>query len=384
MSETFHIRRRPRHRSAMRSHRLGQAMSRPVQGGAAAAEMPHFDLREPESSRRTLLTGSLAFLIHGGAVGLLALAAALAPVIEEDIIPVQLLRPEAPEPPDEPAPARKALRERRSLDFAPSVQSVQPQIVNPNVVREAAPQVTAEAIQMDAVSASAAPTEISRTNVTSVERVSAINSIASARASAIDVPTSVGPVVRGPKRVNAAAGPSVGPRKVDIDTDAYSIGTGTLAIGTGSSVREGKLSNRDVLGSADGAPLVAVNVAVGDGLLMGSGGTGSSLQPGGSMATSDCLRIPAVQSYMVSVRERMLDRWRLPAGVAADQEVTLRFKLDVAGSASNVELVRADDNALGASAVDALRNASPFPPIPETARCLAQRRLTGTFSNPSG
>jgi hypothetical protein len=48
-----------------------------------------------------------------------------------------------------------------------------------------------------------------------------------------------------------------------------------------------------------------------------------------------------------------------------------------------VELVRSSDNALGVSAVDALRAASPFPPIPDRARCLAQRRLIGTFTNPS-
>jgi len=62
--------------------------------------------------------------------------------------------------------------------------------------------------------------------------------------------------------------------------------------------------------------------------------------------------------------------------------VTLKFRLDVAGSASRVALVRATDNALGASAIDALRAASPFPPLPEDARCLARVPITATFSNP--
>ena len=39
-------------------------------------------------------------------------------------------------------------------------------------------------------------------------------------------------------------------------------------------------------------------------------------------------------------------------------------------------------NAMGASAVDALRAASPFPPMPDQVRCLSQHSLIGTFSNP--
>jgi TonB family protein len=68
--------------------------------------------------------------------------------------------------------------------------------------------------------------------------------------------------------------------------------------------------------------------------------------------------------------------------VDAGLRVMLRFHLDVAGSATNVAVVKADDNALGASAVDALRSASPFPPMPDDARCLAQIPIVGTFRNP--
>ena len=113
--------------------------------------------------------------------------ASLAPVIEEVIIPVQILKDEPPPPKqEEPAPAPKALAERRSLDYAPAVQAVQPQIVNPRVVAEAAPAVSAEVLQMDAVSSVVAPKQINRA-ATVVERVSAVNSIVAARASAVDV-----------------------------------------------------------------------------------------------------------------------------------------------------------------------------------------------------
>jgi len=381
MSERPQLRRRHPHRSAMSRHRMGLAFERPLAGDVAVADMPVLAPREPEGNRRTLVTGSLAAMIHGGAVLVLLILASLAPVIEEELIPVQLLKNEA-EQPDEPAPARKVLAERRSVNFAPQMQTVQPQIVNPRVVADASPSIQAETLQMDAVNTVVAPRQVARTH-TVVERVSTINSVATATASAVDLPATSGPAVRGPIKVDAPAGPSVGPRKVEVATNARSLGTGTLSVGDGSSVRDGVLSDRDVLGSPDGTPLVNVNVAIGDGELLGSGGTGDSLAPGGSQSTAECLGRSEVQAYMVLIRDRMLARWQLPPGAAANQEVALRFRLDVAGSASGVELVRASDNALGASAVDALRSASPFPPLPEAARCLAQRRLTGTFKNPS-
>ena len=85
---------------------------------------------------------------------------------------------------------------------------------------------------------------------------------------------------------------------------------------------------------------------------------------------------------MQDIHDRVVNHWRLPPGLDANQAVKLRFRLDVAGSATSVSLVEADDNALGASAVDALRAASPFPPMPETVRCLSDFSLIGTFTNP--
>jgi TonB family protein len=315
-------------------------------------------------------------LIHAGAVALLLLLASLAPVIEEAIIPVQILKEEPPPPKEEPAPAPKALAERRPLDYAPAVQAVAPQIINPRVVAEASPAVNAEVLQMDAVSSVAAPKQINRA-ATVVERVSAVNSSVAARASAVDVGSVAGPVVRGPVRPGVPVGPSVGPRQVNVAAAGSSVGTGRLVIGGGSSVREGIVSNRDVVGSPDGAPLASVDTQVGEGMLRGSGGTGESV-----VSETACFQKPEVKAYLSQVQERTLERWVLPPRVEADQQVTLRFKLDVAGSASNVSLVRASDNALGLSAVDALRSASPFPAMPDAARCLVRVPITATFSNP--
>jgi TonB family protein len=379
MNENIRIFHRSRPRTTMAAARMGAAFEKAA-GTRVAYDFPGLSLKDPEGSRRTLLTGGLATLVHLGAVGILLVLASLAPVIEEAIIPVQILKEEPPppkeEPKEEPAPAPKALAERRSLDYAPAVQAVQPQIVNPRVVADASPAVSAETLQMDAVASVQAPKQINRA-ATVVERVSAVNSVVAARASAVDVGSASGPVVRGPIRPGLPVGPSAGPRQVVAAQGGNTSGTGRLTIGGGSSVREGVVSNRDVVGSPNGTPLASVDTQVGEGLLRGSGGTGESV-----VSETECFEKPEVKAYLGQVQSRTLERWALPPGVPADQKVTLRFKLDVAGSASNVSLVRASDNALGLSAVDALRSASPFPAMPDSARCLMRVPITATFTNP--
>ncbi len=379
MSQQLRFKPRKQRNNPLSQRRFGAAFEPAVAGAAGPApDFPGIIVREPESSRRTWVTGLFAAGLHGGAVLVLVLLASLAPEVAEQIIEVQILKdqPKA----DQPAPARRVLRERRSANFAPQVQSVAPQVVNPRVIADAAPAVSATKLDMDSVSSVVAPRQISRSSAPVVERVSAVNSPIAARASKVDVRGAGGPAVRGPIQVNAPVGPSVGPRQVAVASAGRSFGTGKVQIGgSGSSVREGKITGRDVLGSPTGAPLVSIDTAVGDGLLQGSGGTGTSVT---AASATQCFEKPEVQSYLSSVQARTLDRWILPPGVRADQNVTLRFKLDVAGSANSVSLVKASDNALGASAVDALNAASPFPPLPNGARCLVQVPITATFTNP--
>lgn len=354
----------------------------PASGGAVPAlAFPGYIDHGNDDGRRTAITGSISTLLHALAFGFLLLMASLAPVIDENLIPVQLLRDEPQL--EEPAPAPRALAERRSLNYAPAAQTVAPQIINPRVIAAASAAVEAEALQMDAVSSVAAPTAIEH-STTVVERVSAVNSVARARVAAVDVSNAAAPVVRGPTQVNSPVGPSVGPRQVEAADAVPTMGTGPLKIGggNGSSVREGVLSHRDVLGSPGGTMVVSVDTAIGNSHLRGSGGTGTSLAVGGTTSQRECLERPEVTAYMEQVKARMFDRWVLPPGLESDQKVTLRFRLDAAGSATSVSLVKADDNAMGASAVDALRAASPFPPMSDEVRCLSQHSLIGTFSNP--
>jgi TonB family protein len=368
-----------RSRSQRKHEPLEQIVRAPVGSGALA--YPGYAESDDGARTRAFLTGSA--LVHAAVFALLLLLASLAPVIQEHVIPVQLLQEEAPPPPpppDEPAAAPKALAERRNLPFAPAVQAIAPQVVNPRIVAEAKPLIVSDALPMDALSATAAPAQI-QARTTVVERVSVVNSAARAIASPIDVSVATGPAVKGPTHVEGLVSPSVGPRKVDAAATGATIGTAPIQIGSGrgSSVREGVLSDRDVIGSPDGALVVSVDTAIGEGLL-----GGESSEAGAAHPSPSCLHVPAVQSYLDEVRRRTYERWVLPPGVDAGRKVTLRFNIDVAGSASKVSIVSAEDNALGASAVDALRSAAPFPPMSEEVRCLAGQRIRGTFSNPVG
>jgi hypothetical protein len=367
-----------------RPERKRESLDRIATGPALSVALAYPGYEDPEdvAKTRAFLTGSA--MVHAAGFAVLLVIASLAPAIQEHVIPVQLLQeetPPPPPPPDEPAAAPKALAMHRNLPFAPAVQAVAPQIVNPRIISEAKPAVAADALQMDALGASAAPTDIqARTLV--VERVGVLNSAVRAQVSPVDVSAATGPVVRGPTRVEGVVGPSVGPRRVEAAAAGTTMGTGTVQIGgNGSSVRDGVLSDRDVVGSPDGALVVSVDTTIGEGAYAGNtpGGTGTN-----TTDSKSCLHRAAVQSYLVQVKQRTYERWVLPPGVDAGRKVTLRFHLDVAGSLASVAPVRGDDNALGASAADALHAASPFPPMPDEARCLAEVPIVGTFSNPVG
>ncbi len=364
---------RPRSARKRPRQRVGTAFLHAATAGGVAPDFP-MDFHEPDEGKSRLATGTISAAIHFGAIGLLFLFAALNPEVVEEIIPVQLLHEKEPQA---PAPARRALAERRKLDFAPAMQTVQPQIVNKRVIANAAPAINAEMLQMDSLNAAAAPTQVKRSAI-DVDRVSAIGAVGGYQASKVEVNQAAGPAVRGPVGAVAPVGPSVGPRKV-AGTDGNSFGTGSLAINQGSSVRDGVLTSRDVVGSPSGPVLVSVDTAVGEGNLSGPGGTGTGLQP--DETATDCTERPEVQAYLEVLYQRIYSRWTLPYGIE-NKRVTLRFEIDVAGSTSSIQLVKGD-NAIGASAVDAMRASSPFPPMPDRVRCLANRHVTATFTSSS-
>jgi hypothetical protein len=358
----------------MRTRRFGPALEAGPAGAAPPEEFP--GLASPESHKRSNTTaGLLSLFVHLGIFGLLLLFAWLAPPeIIEEFLPVELVN--EPVPDSEPAPAPRAIAETRGA-FAPAAQAVPAQIITPSVIARAAPVAPAETLDMAAVSNVAAPRDVTRANV-EAQHVSAVRSVAAASTSPIAV-APVAPALRGPIGVKAPVGPSVGPRQVVKRGDTVGLAA-PGALGTGSSVREGIASDRDVAGSPTGPRLASVNTRVGTGMMGGgTGGQGTGL----GVTFEECSNRPEVVAYMDQIRERVLSRWVIPPGVAANQEVTLRFKLDAAGSATRVNLVSAQDPKRGQSAVEALRSASPFPAMSDRVRCLAHDRINATFRNPT-
>ena len=147
---------KPRLRQGRTRIRVASAFVQAVAPAGGSVDLPMI-FAEPDRGKSILATGGLSAAIHLGILALLFLFAALNPDLVDDIIPVRLLR-EKPEP--TPAPARRVLAERRSLDFAPAVQAIQPQVINPRVIAKATPAIRAEKLQMDALRATAAPTQV--------------------------------------------------------------------------------------------------------------------------------------------------------------------------------------------------------------------------------
>lgn len=409
---TLGIRRRILRPTPLRRLKLGAAAR---SGRAATLPFPGIRIPEPEGRGRRSSALVLAAGLHLAlALSLVAVVWLTPPKEEEEVIPIELVElpppppppppvverrppppPPAPAPkpapqiakpapapapvpkPAEPAPAPKALAERRNVNFAPSAQAVAPQIVNPSVVQQASPTLDAKALDVKALDSVAAPREI-RTASVAVQTVEAVTNV-SAPSSAprnLDLGQAVAPALRGPVTAQGGpAGASVGPKAV-AGAKGNSVGTGSVVrSGDGSSVREGVVTGRDVLGSPDGERLANVNTQVGSGNLRGPGGEGTTL--GGD--APDCDQRPEVKAYREQVRQRTLARWVAPPSMTTGAKATLAWKLDPAGSATSVQLVNASTSEIGNSVVNALRAASPFPPMNDRVRCLANRKLTGTF-----
>lgn len=388
----------------MRDLRLGAAARA---GAAPRFSFPGFSFPRPDGRSGRWLATLGAVGVHAALIGALVLATWLSPPEEkEKPIPVALLPPPPPpkprveprpeprverapapaptpaprpeprpvaQPKPAPAPAPKALAERRSVNFAPQAQAIQPQVVNPTVIAKASPAVAAPKLDMNTVSSVTAPREIASAPL-AVESVQAAPSPVAATPSKVDLGAAGAPALRGPLEPSAPVGASVGPRQVV--ASGATVGTGRATTGDGSSVREGQLSSRDVLGSPDGPRLANVNTRVGESNLKGPGGTGTVLGGG----DADCDSRPEVKAYMKAVEDRTIARWNSNVRSNGVFRVTLRFRLDAGGSASRVSLVAADDPQVGASAVDALRAASPFPPMSDRVRCLANSDIRAKFA----
>jgi len=89
---------------------------------------------------------------------------------------------------------------------------------------------------------------------------------------------------------------------------------------------------------------------------------------------------PDFTEYFELIKRRVYAAWRYPQGVRGVHKVSVRFTLDRAGAATRMEVVKSTNRELNESAVEAMRRASPFPPIPEKFRALVGQPLTLIFT----
>ena len=354
----------------MRSHRIGGFAAAGAAGVAIpAGDFPGSDMPEPEGGGRTVATAILSALLHAAAAAaLIYLASQVVEIDEEDLIFVEV--PKAAK--DEPAPAPRVMKESMAK-FAPA-PSVAPDIVSPKILQDLAKPVRAVQIDTATIAAPVAPTRVAVKSI-QVDQVSRVRSPVTGSVSAV-VPIYQGSSVKGPVDVVAPVGLRRGPREVVRSGNTLGTG-GPQSLGRGSSVKGGTPSNRDVFGATTGQ-IANARTGLGNMDDRGPGGNGT----GAGVSYEECLARPEVQQYLGRVKDRTISRWSLPIG-ATTTRVTLSFKLDVAGSTGSITFQQTGDNAVGASAVDALKAASPFDHMNDRVRCLANRPLQATFKNPT-
>jgi TonB family protein len=112
----------------------------------------------------------------------------------------------------------------------------------------------------------------------------------------------------------------------------------------------------------------------------GLSGGGSGLGEGGGsntglkgVANSD------YNQYLQQLKRRVESVWKYPDDVTGVQKVAVRFSLDRAGKLTLAEVLDSSDSRLNTSAVEAIKRASPFPPIPDSLKDLANEPMIIRF-----
>ncbi|HEX2226803.1 MAG TPA: energy transducer TonB [Candidatus Binatia bacterium] len=112
---------------------------------------------------------------------------------------------------------------------------------------------------------------------------------------------------------------------------------------------------------------------------LAGGGTGCGSGGGGSDGVKGASNLD-FNRYLEQLERRVKSVWKYPEEVAGVQEVAVRFSLDRAGKLIQAQVLDSSDTRLNTSAIDAMKRASPFPPIPESlAKELANEPLIVRF-----
>lgn len=361
----FTRRRKAPHRHRRVADALRNAGAAPVTAGPA----PDLSMREPEGAQRTVVSGSIAALLHAAAVAaLIGFAAAAPEVVEELTREVKILK----ELPGSNNPAPRQVSARR----VSTPRAAARQVARAEPVK--AVPVEAKALTLDQLEAAKAPKQLDRRAAES-KRVEAKNT-ARVEAQSVDLsqikPIDVSTDLKAPKvdiQVPKAivqgeaiemSAPQVFESFVEASSAEYSdqaLDGETLAAGTAGVDSRFAETGIEFDGYTD----------YGDGQVGGVAG--------GEPGTVACMDSAFVGRYLDRVEDRTYRRWVIPPGTAPGIRVVLRFELDASGSVTRVSADGSTNETLATSAVQALRSASPFPAMDDAVRCLDGKRLKSTF-----
>ena len=143
------------------------------------------------------------------------------------------------------------------------------------------------------------------------------------------------------------------------------------------ALKEGTQVPGALKGAGAGPYGVPGGSASGTGLAGGGTGVGAG---GGSATGLKGLSSADYNQYLSQLKKRVESVWKYPDGVSGVQKVAILFTLDKAGRLMRSEVLDSTDARLNASAVEAMKRAAPFPPIPESLKDLANTPLRMQFT----
>jgi TonB family protein len=173
-----------------------------------------------------------------------------------------------------------------------------------------------------------------------------------------------------------------GPSKISSLSPGQPRGAAGKETGAGdglSALKEGAEVPGALKGGGTGSGPYGVPGGVRDGKGIAGGGTGTGVGGGSSSGLKGKYSTDFGQ-YLKSLEKRVYAVWKYPESASGLQKVSVRFVLDRAGKLAQAEVVESTDPTINASALEAMKKASPFPPIPENLKDLAGEPLIIRFT----
>ena len=144
------------------------------------------------------------------------------------------------------------------------------------------------------------------------------------------------------------------------------------------ALKEGAKSRR-VKGTGTGAAPYGVPGGNKSGTGIAGGGTGTGTG-GGSVTGLKGVPAADFNNYFNQLKRRVESVWKFPESVSGVQKVGVVFTLDRSGRLIKADVLESSDARLNAGAMEAMRKASPFPPMPDSLKDLANEPLRMQFT----